>query len=415
MATRIKLRRDTATRWQNINPVLSLGEPGVETDTGKMKIGDGTKTWNLLDYFAGDAGGAGSRLVNGANEVVLGADGVLTLPNNGTINDYVGSPGILGILIDRTFQTPDNTNPANFGTNTIKLLLSDVEAEEIREYILAGIGVRVWFNQGDSYPITSCVQVSTGVWTVTATGMGNRFTTFAASNTLIFIYTGATPNTYTNFPQYVPAGDGAGITISKGGNSWNFGTDGALTLPSGEPILFGNGNSRIFAGMGFHINSEEGISLEAVDTTNPALPTTHQWYFGTDGVLTDAGGSWTKTTLNQLATTVLTKVVWTATADYISGAKLTIQVECNETGGTGNWETQVCEAVIAVRGWDNTSVPVISVYGVTHTSVAPLMTFTVDRNPTTGLIEIVGTRTGTASPTGGASLRIYSVETATRD
>jgi hypothetical protein len=54
MATRIKLRRDTATRWQNINPVLSLGEPGVETDTGKMKIGDGIKTWNTLDYFAGN-------------------------------------------------------------------------------------------------------------------------------------------------------------------------------------------------------------------------------------------------------------------------------------------------------------------------------------------------------------------------
>jgi hypothetical protein len=75
----------------------------------------------------------------------------------------------------------------------------------------------------------------------------------------------------------------------------------------------------------------------------------------------------------------------------------------------------MCEAVIAVRGWDNTSVPVISVYGVTHTSVAPLMTFTVDRNPTTSLIEIVGTRTATATTTGNASLRIYSVETGTMD
>jgi hypothetical protein len=133
------------------------------------------------------------------------------------------------------------------------------------------------------------------------------------------------------------------------------------------------------------------------------------------GVLTDAGGSFIKTTTNNLVTTVLTQIVWTATETFISGAKLTIQVEAEETGGTGNWETQMCEAVIAVRGWDNTSVPVISVYGVTHTSVAPLMTFTVDRNPTTSLIEIVGTRTATATTTGNASLRIYSVETGTMD
>ena len=167
----------------------------------------------------------------------------LTLPNNGTINDYVGSAGVLGILIDRTFQTPNNANSANFGVNTIKLVLSDVEAAEIVSYLTASIGVRVWFNQGNNYPITSCVQVSTGIWTVTATGMGNTFATFAASNTLIFIYTGATPNTYTNFPQYVPVGDGAGITISKGGNSWNFGTDGELTLPLGGVIADGSSGS----------------------------------------------------------------------------------------------------------------------------------------------------------------------------
>jgi hypothetical protein len=61
--------------------------------------------------------------------------------------------------------------------------------------------------------------------------MSNRFATFTVTNPLIFIYTGATPNTYTNFPQYVPVGDSAGITISKGVNSWTFGTDGSLTFP----------------------------------------------------------------------------------------------------------------------------------------------------------------------------------------
>jgi hypothetical protein len=68
--------------------------------------------------------------------------------------------------------------------------------------------------------------------------------------------------------------------------TWIFDSDGGLTLPSGYPILFGNGNSRIQAGMGFHINSEEGISLESVNVDDPDNPVTYGWYFGIDGTLT---------------------------------------------------------------------------------------------------------------------------------
>lgn len=50
MTTRIKLRRDTAANWTTSNPVLALGEPGLETDTRKVKYGDGVTAWNLLDY-----------------------------------------------------------------------------------------------------------------------------------------------------------------------------------------------------------------------------------------------------------------------------------------------------------------------------------------------------------------------------
>jgi hypothetical protein len=53
MTTRIKLRRDTASNWTDINPVLALAEPGVETDTNKMKIGDGTTAWDKLQYIDG--------------------------------------------------------------------------------------------------------------------------------------------------------------------------------------------------------------------------------------------------------------------------------------------------------------------------------------------------------------------------
>lgn len=48
--TVIKLRRDTAANWTSTNPVLSLGEPGLETDTGRFKFGDGVTDWANLGY-----------------------------------------------------------------------------------------------------------------------------------------------------------------------------------------------------------------------------------------------------------------------------------------------------------------------------------------------------------------------------
>ena len=54
MPSRIQLRRDTAAAWTSANPTLSSAELGVETDTGKFKIGDGASTWTALAYAAGD-------------------------------------------------------------------------------------------------------------------------------------------------------------------------------------------------------------------------------------------------------------------------------------------------------------------------------------------------------------------------
>lgn len=49
--TSIKFRRDTAARWEEVNPVLAEGEPGYEKDTGKLKLGDGTARWMDLNYI----------------------------------------------------------------------------------------------------------------------------------------------------------------------------------------------------------------------------------------------------------------------------------------------------------------------------------------------------------------------------
>lgn len=51
--SRIQLRRGKASFWADANPTLHPGEPGYETDTEKLKIGNGELPWNELPYFQG--------------------------------------------------------------------------------------------------------------------------------------------------------------------------------------------------------------------------------------------------------------------------------------------------------------------------------------------------------------------------
>lgn len=50
----IQVRRGTAANWIATNPTLSDGEYGWETDTRRMKIGDGATAWNDLLYWVGE-------------------------------------------------------------------------------------------------------------------------------------------------------------------------------------------------------------------------------------------------------------------------------------------------------------------------------------------------------------------------
>ena len=50
MAAKVQIRRGTAAQWNAANPVLSDGELGVESDTSKIKVGNGSAPWNSLPY-----------------------------------------------------------------------------------------------------------------------------------------------------------------------------------------------------------------------------------------------------------------------------------------------------------------------------------------------------------------------------
>lgn len=51
--TTFLLKRGTAQRWAEVNPILQRGEPGFVYDTNHLKIGDGKTPWNELPYIQG--------------------------------------------------------------------------------------------------------------------------------------------------------------------------------------------------------------------------------------------------------------------------------------------------------------------------------------------------------------------------
>lgn len=106
MATKIQLRRDTAANWTSNNPVLAIGEFGVELDTNMVKIGDGTTAWAALEYFTVVAA---SGLTNVDGAVTLGGtvtddtaiigDGNNLLLLNKPLSQ-VGSEQVVGVAIN---------------------------------------------------------------------------------------------------------------------------------------------------------------------------------------------------------------------------------------------------------------------------------------------------------------------------
>ncbi|MBO5704937.1 MAG: hypothetical protein J6R99_02875 [Alphaproteobacteria bacterium] len=63
-----------ASKWAAENPILQLGEVGYETDTNKLKVGDGVTKWNSLPY-AGDGGGSSLPDQDGHSGEFLTTDG----------------------------------------------------------------------------------------------------------------------------------------------------------------------------------------------------------------------------------------------------------------------------------------------------------------------------------------------------
>ena len=85
VVTQIQVRRGTASSWTSANPTLAAGEWGLETDTGKVKIGDGTTAWNSEPYIgAGDVTLTGTQTLT--NKTLTAP--IITLATNAQAASY---------------------------------------------------------------------------------------------------------------------------------------------------------------------------------------------------------------------------------------------------------------------------------------------------------------------------------------
>jgi hypothetical protein len=94
MSQTIQFKRGTAVEWTTKNPILAVGELGLETDTQRFKIGNGVTAWNALKYSTGIPGPIGPR-GPGIHAISVNTSGNLVVSlNDSTIIDagYVLGP-----------------------------------------------------------------------------------------------------------------------------------------------------------------------------------------------------------------------------------------------------------------------------------------------------------------------------------
>jgi hypothetical protein len=106
VVTQIQVRRGTAAQWTSTNPTLAAGELGFETDTNKIKCGNGSTAWNSLAYLNndGDITGvtAGTGITGG------GTSGTVTVAIDTSVTADLTTAQT---LTNKTLTTPTLNDP----------------------------------------------------------------------------------------------------------------------------------------------------------------------------------------------------------------------------------------------------------------------------------------------------------------
>ena len=161
-------------------------------------------------------------------------------------------------------------------------------------------------------------------------------------------------------------------------------------------------------------NTRASISVDPGNTSLELVagaagaPLSSTWRFNASGELAYPNGALQRDTATVACAGNASTVVYTASGQYQHTIRLLIQVEGDE-GAAVNWDTQSCEMIIAksFRANDIAS----TVYGIIHTSAAPLATFTAEWNALTDRVEVL-----CATPSANSVyVRTFATEITTSD
>lgn len=160
MANRIQYRRDTAANFTAANTVLAAGEPAIETDTKKRKIGDGTTAWTSLGYQASEQKTLDASYARSTRSTTLAS-----------LGDSIACNGASGMAVVSL------VNAAAIGATTITVTTPETGATMASDYPSDTL-VRI----GTEYTRTTGSPVAAGAnWTLTLTvgltaahGVGER-------------------------------------------------------------------------------------------------------------------------------------------------------------------------------------------------------------------------------------------------
>ena len=258
MAVIIQLRRGNESIWTASNPTLAEGEAGVELDTGKFKVGDGTTDWNSLAYSSGDNGVDGATWHSGAGvpDGALGADGDYYL--NTTNGDVYEKDTTWSVIANLTGDiTSPLTNDIDFaGYKVIKPLLENY-AETVGVNTAATGAVDIDLADGNVHEVTLTGDVS-------ALSFSNPAASGQASKFTLLMHQGGTNDSGT-------ASAGGNDTLTDSTKSWDDTEweDWYVRITGGT----GAGQIRQITS-----NTATVLTVTAVWDTNPSTDSTYEIY-----------------------------------------------------------------------------------------------------------------------------------------
>jgi hypothetical protein len=206
MAIRIQLRRDTASNWTTNNPLLYPGEMGIETDTGKFKIGPAVNAptvgtaWNSISSYSNvTPAGLASSLGDYVPTTDVGVKGGL-VEMDASGNALILGPGFIieGVTdntnettvvftdptADRTITFPDATGTVVLADSTNTLTNKTLTSPTISGLYLSDASIVFEGAVADSYETTLVAGEPTEDRTVTLPDATDTLVGKATTDTL---------------------------------------------------------------------------------------------------------------------------------------------------------------------------------------------------------------------------------------